>query len=84
MLRTRKVIVGNYYVDGRRQIARHVLKITNDTITFNTHHLDNGNSTGYPSICLKSDFLQWADHEATPREITILRNHEMESNLRSP
>ena len=84
MLRTRKVIVGNYYVDGTRKIARQVLGIADKIITFKTYHLDNGNSTGYPSICLKTDFIHWADHEATSREINILHNHEMEALLHAP
>lgn len=84
MLRIGNVVVGNYYVDSKRRIARQVLKIADGTITFNTYHLDNGNSTGYPSICLKTDFINWADHEATPKEVTTLQQNEMEARLHSP
>jgi len=84
MLRAGKVVVGNYYVDSKRRIARQVLKIVNSIITFNTYHLDSGNSTGYPSICLKTDFINWADHEATQKEIIALQHSQMEARLHSP
>jgi len=84
MLRNGNVVVGNYYMDNRRRIARQVLKIADGTVIFNTYHLDNGNCTGNPSICLQTDFINWADHEATTREISILQSRELEARLYSP
>lgn len=80
MLRSGKVVVGSYYIDSKRSIARRVLKIANGTITFNTYHLDNGNSTGYPSLCLKTDFIHWADHETTQTEISSLHKYELDAH----
>ena len=84
MLRAGKVAVGKYYVDSNRRIARQVLGISDNTILFNTYHLDTGNSTGYPSECLKSDFRHWADHVATQMEINILHIHQLEAQLHTP
>jgi len=84
MLHNGNVVVGNYYMDSGRRIARQVLKVVDGTVTFTTYHLDNGNCTGNPSICLHTDFINWAYHEATTREISILQTRELEARLYSP
>ena len=72
MLRRQDVIVGKFYVNNGRRIAREVLCTGRETVTFNTYHLDTRNSSGSPSECLMQDFLRWADSEASPRELASL------------
>lgn len=84
MLRNRKIIVGKYYVNNARNIAREVLEACDKTIVFITHHLDTGNSCNAPSECLKRNFVNWADHEATPTEIAKLQSLKLEARLRAP
>lgn len=84
MLRNRNIIVGQYYVNNARNIAREVLAVCDKTIVFITHHLDTGNSCNAPSECLKRNFVNWADHEATPAEITKLQSLKLEAQLRAP
>ena len=73
MLRKRDVIVGKFYVNNERRIAREVLRTSRQTITFNTYHLDTGNSCGWPSECLVQDFIRWANGEASPTELALLQ-----------
>jgi len=73
MLRSRSVIVGKYYVNNTRNIAREVLEIKDEAVIFITYHLDTGASTGNPNICMKQHFTHWADHEATKLEIANLQ-----------
>jgi hypothetical protein len=84
MLRSRTIIVGKYYVNNARKIAREVVEMDDKTVTFNTYHLDTGNSCYSPSQCTKRDFLNWADHEATPSEMTNIRYRQMEALLYAP
>jgi len=77
MLRSHKVAEGKYYVNHARNIAREVLEVRNDAITFITYHLDTGASTGNPSACMKQHFTHWADHEATQIEIANLQRYKM-------
>jgi hypothetical protein len=84
MLRSRNVTAGKYYVNNARKIAREVLAIDDQTVTFNTYHLDTGNSCSSPSQCTKRDFVHWADHEATPFEMASLQNRQMEVLLYAP
>ena len=72
MLRKRDVIVGKFYVNNERRIAREVLQTSRQTIKFNTYHLDTGNSCGSPSECLVQDFVRWANREASPTELAFL------------
>jgi len=73
MLQNPTILVGKWYVNHARMIAREVLGGNEATVIFNTYHLDTGNSSGIPSECGKEDFIQWADHEATPSELTRLQ-----------
>lgn len=84
MLRNRKVTAGKYYVNNARKIVREVLAIDDKTVIFNTHHLDTGNSCGSPSECRIWDFIHWADHEATPAEMSILQDRKVEDLLYAP
>ena len=84
MLRTRNIRVGRYYVNKARDIAREVLAIDDKIVTFNTHHLDTGNSCQSPSECTIRDFIHWADHGATSSELTSLHNRQMEVALYTP
>ena len=84
MLRSRDISVGKYYVNNARKIAREVLETDDKTVTFNTYHLDTGNSCSYPSQCTRRDFMHWADHEATPTELASLKDRLMEALLYSP
>jgi hypothetical protein len=84
MLRSRKVTAGKYYVNNARKIIREVLMVNNKTVTFNTYHLDTGNSCGSPSECMILDFIHWADHEATPTEMASLQYLRMEALRRAP
>ena len=84
MLRNRKLTVGNYYVNSARNIAREVLACCDKTVVFITHHLDTGNSCNAPSECLKRNFINWADHEATPTEIARLQSLKLEAQRRAP
>ena len=73
MFRKRNVIVGKFYVNNERRIAREVLQTSRKTVTFNTYHLDTGNSCGSPSECLVQDFVRWASGEASPTELASLQ-----------
>ena len=84
MLRNRNIAVGKYYVNNARRIAREVLGIAVNIVTFHTHHLDTGNSCPSPSECTLRDFLHWADHEATSSEMSHLRYRQMEAALYAP
>jgi hypothetical protein len=84
MLRNRKVTVGRYYVNNARMIAREVVAADEQFVTFNTHHLDTGNSCPSPSQCTKRDFIHWADHEAAPSEIASLHLRQTEAALYEP
>ena len=84
MLRNRRLTVGKYYVNNARRIAREVLAEDNQFVTFNTHHLDTGNSSPSPSQCTKRDFVHWADHEATPAEIASLKYRQVQATLYEP
>jgi hypothetical protein len=74
MLRKQDVIVGKFYVNNGRRIAREVLRTSEKTITFNNYHLDTGNSCGSPSECTVQDFMRWANDEASPAELAFLQN----------
>jgi len=74
MLRKRDVIVGKFYVNNERRIAREVLQTSRQIITFITYHLDTGNSSGLPSECLVQDFVRWASREASPTELAFLHS----------
>ena len=78
MLRRQDVIVGKFYLNNGRGIAREVLQTGRHTVTFNTYHLDTRNSSGSPSECLMQDFLRWADREASPRELASLQLQNMD------
>ena len=84
MLRSKNVTVGKYYVNYARKIAREVLEIDEKTVLFNTYHLDTGNSCHSPSQCTKRDFIQWADHEATPAETAHLQLLQQEAMVYMP
>ena len=78
MLRKRDMIVGKFYVNKERKIAREVLQTGKQIITFNTYHLDTGNSCGSPSECTVQDFMRWANDEASPAELTFLQDKNMD------
>ena len=83
MLRKRDVIAGKFYVNNERRIAREVLQTSRETVTFNTYHLDTGNSCGSPSECTVQDFVRWANSEASPTEIAFLQYQDMEAQFRA-
>ena len=84
MLRSRDISVGKYYVNNARKIAREVIETDDKTVTFNTYHLDTGNSCSSPSQCTRRDFTHWADREASPAELAGLKDRLMEALLYSP
>ena len=77
MLRKQDVIAGKFYLDRERKIAREILQTSQQTVLFNTYHLNTGNSCGYPSECLVEDFVRWADREVSPAELTFLQSQSM-------
>ena len=79
MLRKRDVIVGKFYVNSERRIAREVLQTSRQTVTFNTYHLDTGNSCGSPSECLIEDFIRWANCEVSTTQLTFLQRQSREA-----
>jgi len=84
MLRKHDITVGKYYVNNTRRIAREVLKANENTILFDTYHLNTGNSCGSPSECTKQDFIHWADREATVAESASLRYMKVDAQLYAP
>ena len=78
MLRKRDLIIGKFYVNNERRIAREVLQTSRQTVTFITYHLDTGNSCGSPSECLVQDFVRWAIGEASALELAFL--HQQDSD----
>ena len=81
MLGKKDMIVGKFYVYKKRKIAREVLRTGKQTITFNTYHLDTGNSCGSPSECTVQDFMRWANDEASPAELNLLQDKNMEEQF---
>jgi hypothetical protein len=78
MLRKQDLIVGKFYVNNERRIARELLQVKRQTVTFNTYHLNTGNSCGSPSECLIHDFIRWAIGEASPAELAFLQYQSLE------
>jgi hypothetical protein len=83
MLRKQDVIVGKFYVNTERRIARQVLQTSRQIIRFITYHLDTGNSSGLPSECLVEDFVRWANGEASPTELASLHYQGREAQFRA-
>lgn len=79
MLQKRDLIIGKFYVNSERRIAREVVQTTRQIITFNTYHLDTGNSCGSPSECLVEDFIRWAHSEVSPAELAALQYQSMDA-----
>ena len=77
MLREQDVIAGKFYVNRERKVAREVLGTSRRTVTFNTYHLDTGNSCGSPSECLVEDFVRWASREVSSTELGFLQYQGM-------
>jgi hypothetical protein len=84
MLGRQVITVGKWYVNNSRKIARAVLEADEETVQFNTHHLDSGNSCDSSSECTRQEFARWADREASPAETASLQNQKMEALLRAP
>ena len=84
MLRRQAITVGKWYLNNDRRVARAVLEADEETIQFNTHHLDSGNSCGSSSECTRQAFARWADREASPAETASLQNRNMEAKFRTP
>jgi len=82
MLGRQVIMVGKWYVNNKRKVARAVLKADEKIIQFNTHHLDSGNSCDSSSECTRQEFARWADREASPAETASLQNQKMEALLR--
>lgn len=74
------LVVGKYYVDRTRQIARKIVCVEIRTISFLSFHLDTGNSDGNLSECLREHFMLWADHEALSSELNDLHSRMMEQS----
>lgn len=79
MLRKQDVIVGKFYVNNGRRIAREILRTSEKTITFNNYHLDTGNSCGSPCECTVQDFVHWASDEASSAELAFLQNRGIDA-----
>jgi hypothetical protein len=73
MVRKRDVSTGRFYVNKERTIARQVLRISRETVVFNTYHLDTGNSCGTPSEHTLGSFARWASREVPPAKLAILQ-----------
>ena len=84
MLRNQDVIVGKFYVDQGRRIAREVLQTSKKIITFNNYHLDTGNSCGSPSECTVQDFMRWANDEASPAELAFFQDRQIDRQSYAP
>ena|SRR5215203_507922 len=84
MLRSRDINVGKCYVNNGSKVAREVIEVEQKIIRFNTYHLVSGNSCGSHSECTKRDFINWADREATPAEMDLLRSYKLEALLYAP
>ena len=84
MFQKQDVIVGKFYVNNERRIAREVLKTGKQFILFNTYHLDTGFSCGSPSECKVQDFVRWAHAEASPAELAFLQNQITEARYYEP
>ena len=81
MSQRQDVTVGKWSVNNKRNVARVVLGADEQTVQFDTHHLNNGNSCGSPSECTRLEFVRWADQEASPSE-TISQQRIAEEKTR--
>lgn len=79
-----KPVVGRYYVNKSRQIARKVLSMDGMAVKFRTYHLDSGNSCDSASECTKRAFMLWADHETKDTELAGLQAQELEQWIYAP
>lgn len=84
MIRKQDLGVGKCYVNYGREVDRAILGVSDKIVTFITYHLDTGKSCDSVSECTRTDFIRWADHEATPAEIAKLESHETEALFRAP
>ena len=84
MLQNQDVIVGKFYVNQGRRIAREVLQTSEKIITFNNYHLDTGNSCGSPSECTVQDFMRWANDEASAAELAFLQDRHIDARSYAP
>jgi len=84
VLREQDITPGKFYVNNGRRVAREVLRVKDQVIVFNTHHLHTGNSCGSPSECSRQDFTKWADHEASPSEVANVQYQSMNARIRTP
>ena len=69
MLRRKDICAGKCYVNSARTIARKVTQVSDQVVTFQTYHLDTGNSCGSPSECQTRAFARWAESEVSITEI---------------
>ncbi len=69
MLRRKDIRAGKCYVNNARTIVREVVQVSGQVVTFQTYHLDTGNSCGSPSECETRDFTRWADSEISITQI---------------
>ena len=80
MLRKQDIIIGKFYVNSERTVARQVLRVGQQTVTFNTFHLNTGYSCGSPSECLVQHFVHWANREASPLDLAFLQQQGRDSH----
>jgi hypothetical protein len=69
MVRKKDIRAGKCYVNDARTIAREVVEVRDQVVTFQTYHLDTGNSCGSPSECPTRNFTHWAAYEVPITEI---------------
>ena len=74
MVRRKDIRTGKCYVNNTRTIAREVIQVNDQVVTFRTYHLDTGNSCGSPSECEARAFARWAESEVSITE--IIHAHE--------
>ncbi len=71
------LVIGKYYVDRLRLIARKVTRVDGRLIEFISFHMDTGRSDGNICQSLRTDFMRWVDHEALSNELTDLQSRIM-------
>ena len=69
MLSRKDIRAGKCYVNNARTIAREVMQVSDQVVTFQTYHLDTGNSCGSPSECETRAFARWAESEVPITEV---------------
>ena len=84
MLARREITAGRCYVDDAGKLAREVLRVQHQTVTYNQYDLTTGKLRGAPHGEIgRSELIRWASREATDEECSHLQRAEVRDLFRA-